>query len=173
MIPRERLRAIFKSLGAKDVATWTRAHADFPALQRWLFLTGLWRAVLPDDELWEPGDTDSPEDRILACGADPRDVNELVRQAQIDVLYEACQLMDDPSHGIEDLQDKIPENVEWRLCEYDGTTGAVGRPMQDLHASFHRFDPTGREGEPRPRPARKANARKKGTAAPRPKARSR
>jgi hypothetical protein len=107
--------------------------------------------VLDDGAEWKPGD--AATQRLLAKGADPRDLAAVIRQAQCDLLYEVCQLIDDPSHGVEDLQEKIPENVEWRLCEVDANERPTGRVVLDLHASLGKFDPTGRNGEPRTDPS--------------------
>jgi hypothetical protein len=140
MITTKRVKEILESFGEKEAATYAREHAKFPMLERWLFLTALWRMVR-QGEAWVKTAKDSAANRMLARGVDPSDISALVRETQIDLLYEVCQLMDDPSHGIEDLQATITENVEWRLCEFDGEKGTVGRPMNDLHASFHSFEP--------------------------------
>ncbi len=152
---RARALEVFRILGAKDPEVWADGEArdNRPYLVRYLFLTGLWRAVLDDDEEWDA--TDAATKRLLAQGADPRDLAAVVRQAQVDLLFEVCQLIDHPAHGIEDLQEKIPENVEWRLCEVDEHERPTGRVVLDLHASFGKFDPTGRNGEPRADPRAK------------------
>lgn len=54
--------------------------------------------------------------RMLAKGIDPDDLADVVRNAQVDVLFDVCCTLDNSAHGIEDLQEKIPENVEWRLA---------------------------------------------------------
>jgi len=152
---------LFRLLGAKDPEVWANGEArdNRPYLARYLFLTGLWRVVLGDDSEWSAGD--STTQRLLATGADPRDLATVIRQAQCDLLYEVCQLLDDPSHGIEDLQAKIPENVEWRLCEVDANERPTGRVLLDVHASFGKFDPTGRNGEPRSDPTAKRRPKAK------------
>jgi hypothetical protein len=151
-LDRARALELFRLLGAKDPEAWADGEArdDRPYLVRYLFLTGLWRAVLGDDAEWTA--SDPATQRLLAKGADPRDLAAVIRQAQCDILYEVCQLIDDPSHGIEDLQAVIPENVEWRLAEVDANERPTGRVVLDLHASLGKFDPTGRNGEPRADP---------------------
>src|SRR5579862_6170790 len=150
MVDAKRAAAILKQLKVRDAAARAKEHAKFPVLERYLLLTGIWRAVLPDDATWEAGDDAVGRSigAVLAAGVAPADLTRIVRQAQVDLLFEICQLLDRSDHGIEDLQGKIAENVEWRVCEYDGVNESVGRPMQDLHASVLQYDPTGREGEP-------------------------
>jgi hypothetical protein len=157
MLDAKRATAIFKKLGVAEASVLGKQHARFPMLQRHLLLTGMWRGVLADDAGWSTDGKDAigkAVAAVLAAGVDPADLTRIVRQAQIALLYEVCQLLDRSDHGIEDLQAQISENVEWRVCEYDGERETVGRPMQDLHASVMHYDPTGREGEPSPRKPR-------------------
>nr|HEX4312920.1 hypothetical protein [Kofleriaceae bacterium] len=162
MVDAKRAVEILKTLGMRDASTVGKQHARFPMVERHLLLTGLWRAVLADDATWSSKHSE-PVAKVLAAGVDPSDLTAIVRQAQVDLLFEVCQLLDRSDHGIEDLQSQIPENVEWRVCEYDGERETVGRPMQDLHASFFHYDPTGREGQPTPggKPAAKTTAKSK------------
>ncbi len=160
MLTPKRAIAILKAVGAKDPVGRGRAHAKYPTVQRHLLLTGMWRAVLPDDTRWTADGKDPVAQAVsaaLAAGVRQDDLTRIARQAQIDLLYEVCQLLDRSDHGIEDLQGKIEDNVEWRVCEYDGEREVVGRPMQDLHSDVMSYDPTGREGVP----AQRRRARKK------------
>jgi hypothetical protein len=162
MVDAKRAIAILKELGVPDAAMLGKQQGKFPIMERHLLLTAMWRAVLPDDATWSAAGEDAVGQSIaavLAAGVDPADLTRIVRQAQVDLLFEICQVLDRSDHGIEDLQGQISENVEWRVCEYDGERDTVGRPMQDLHASILRHDPTGREGEAKPR--RKARAKKR------------
>ncbi|HEY1546774.1 MAG TPA: hypothetical protein VGG28_03105 [Kofleriaceae bacterium] len=154
MIDAKRAAAILKRLGAANATVLGKAHAQYPMLHRYLLLTGLWRAVLPDDATWTSDGKDAVGQSVaavLAAGVDPADLTRIVRDAQVELLVQVCELLDRSDHGIEDLQEQIAENVEWRVCEYDGERAVVGRPMNDLHAGVLGYDPTGREGEPKPR----------------------
>ena len=145
-IPTRRAQEILKLLGVKDAASRGQSHQRFPAIHQHLLLTAFWRMVVDENERW----TKAPQPaikRLLAKGIDPVDLTDVVREMQIDLLYDVCQLLDHSGHGIEDLQAKIAENVEWRVCEYDGEREEVGRPMHGLHESFHSADPSGRDGE--------------------------
>jgi hypothetical protein len=152
-IPHKRQIEILRALGATDPAS---AAADGPhTLARWLFLTGLWRSVVDArsdgwQKRWVKGDPIGAAIARLAKGASAADVTLVVRQMQILALYNAVQLLDHPAHGIEDLQAKITENVEWRLASWDGEADALGSPLGELHGTFLGLDPEGRMGEPPP-----------------------
>ena len=166
-IPYERALAIFKQLGAKDPKAWAEEETveDHPVLVRFLFLKALWGNVVGDDDSWmhEWADPKHPIpaaiQRMLAKGIDPNDLTDVVREMQIDVLFNACVSLSDSAHGIEDLQNKIPETIDWCLAEHDVAKGKAMRiASDDLHSDFYDFDPTGRRGEPRKRRATKKTA---------------
>jgi hypothetical protein len=156
-IPHKRQIELLRTLGATDPAS---AAADGPhSLARWLFLTGLWRSVVNAgsdgwQKQWVKGDPLGAAIERLAQGASGADLTLVVRQMQILALYNAVQLLDHPAHGIEDLQAKITENVEWRLASWDGEVDALGAPLGELHGAFLALDPEGRMGEPPPAPKR-------------------
>jgi hypothetical protein len=155
---RARALELFRALGAKNAESLaTTETSGFPALARWLFLTGMWSMVVRDDTKWPGkwGDLNDPIPaairRMVDRGINPQDLTDVVRDAQIDALYNLAQLLEHCGHGIEEQQAKIAENVEWRLVEYDGDTGEMKRLIGGLHEDFFDMDPTGRGGEPRPR----------------------
>jgi hypothetical protein len=169
-IPRPRQIELLRALGATDPAS---VAADGPqSLARWLLLTGLWRSVVDarSDEWqkrWVKGDRTGAAIERLAKGASAADLTLVVRQMQILALYNAVQLLDHPAHGIEDLQAKITENVEWRLASWDGEADALGSPLGELHGTFLDLDPEGRMGEPPPAP-KPRSARAKSKTKPKP-----
>lgn len=175
-IPYERALAIFKQLGAKDPKACAEAESieDHPTLVRFLFLEALWGNVVGDDASWmdEWADRKHPIPaairRMLAKGIDPKDLTDVVRDMQIDVLFNACVSLGDSSHGIEDIQKKIPETIDWCLAEHDVANDKATRIVLDLHGDFYDFDPTGRRGEPR---KRRSAPKKKAKRATRRKAR--
>jgi hypothetical protein len=152
---RARALELFRALGARDPESLATAEASgSPALARWLFLAGMWSTVVQDDAKW-PGkwaDLSAPVPaairRMLDRGVDPQDLTDVVRDAQINALYNVAQLLEDCGHGLEEQQAKTAENVEWRLVEYDGDTGEMKRVIGGLHEDFHDTDPTGRGGAP-------------------------
>lgn len=161
----ERALEILQSIGAgKDAKSYAAAEARGPFVARYLLLRGLWECAIAEDDRWQKQwYRESPVakaiERLLSCGIDPADLTDVVRAMQVETLFNVCQLLDNPAHGIEALQEKITENIEWRVAEYDGERGQVGsRAILDIHESFHSMDPTGREGRPRDRSAKAAGA---------------
>lgn len=144
--------------GAGEKAeSWAKSEKRGPFVARYLFLKGLSGCTISENDRWQKqwARADDPVpaaiQRMLDKGIDPADLTDVVRAMQVETLFNVCQLLDSASHGLEDEQAQIPENVEWRLAEYDGEKEVLGREMPDLHESFHSMDPTGREGEPRDR----------------------
>ncbi len=156
-IPYKRALALFEQLGEKDAEDWATAESDEPSLARFLFLKALWSNVIDEDSSWMK-DWAFPKDpipsaiaRMLRKGIDPDDLTDVVRDMQVELLFNVCCALDSSGHGIEDIQEVIPENIEWRLAEWDGKKEVVKRPILDVHDSFYDFDPTGRAGAPRKR----------------------
>jgi hypothetical protein len=150
-ISRARQVAILSLLGEKNAKRWAE---DGPqSLRRWLLLTAFWRCVVTESDTWQRHwakghAVDSAITRILAKGVSAEDLTLVVRQMQIDALFNAVQVLDHPSHGIEDLQEKITGNVEWRVASFDGESESVGARLGELHGTFLNLDPEGRMGEP-------------------------
>ncbi|MFI5767787.1 hypothetical protein ACIA74_04430 [Streptomyces sp. NPDC051658] len=137
------------------------------------FLTTLWSMVVDEDNYadgypsWlEPGlrghqQGNGPADagasalqRVLACGVDPDDLTDLVREMQHEVLYNICQLIDDPGLlGIGlDHEGARPADFRWELVAVRDEEPAGRVPVHGLHSSLDELDPSGRHGEPRGRP---------------------
>jgi hypothetical protein len=162
-IPYKRALAIFKQLRAKNPTYWAGKESKDgkPFLARFLFLKAMWGCVIGDDKSWMQDWADSKHptpsaiQRMLVKGIDPDDLTDVVRDMQITTLFNVCCALDNSAHGIEDLQEKITENVEWRLAEYDGENEELGRPMLAIHDDLYEFDPTGRAGNPR-KPGRRS-----------------
>ncbi|WP_406097083.1 hypothetical protein [Kitasatospora purpeofusca] len=92
--------------------------------------------------------------RILACGVNPDDLTDVVREMQHNLLYGVCQLIDDPGLlGIGlDEEWSEPTDFRWELVAVR-TTGPAGRaPIHGLHSSLDDLDPSGRDGATRDRP---------------------
>lgn len=166
----KRALEILQSIGAGDRAkSYAESEKRGPFVARYLLLRGLWACAIEEDDRWQKQwYRESPVaksiERLLAKGIDPADLTDVVRAMQVETLFNVCQLLDNPGHGIEELQEKISENIEWRVAEYDGEKQKVGeRAILDIHESFHSMDPTGREGQPRDRfPKTKPAAKKPG-----------
>ncbi len=86
-------------------------------------------------------------ERLLTAGADPRDLTDLVRSAQMLTAYNIANLIDDPSLAVQPDLD-LPEGVvDWTLMYRDasGELAEVGA----LHEEIMSWDRSGRGGAPR------------------------
>lgn len=159
--PLAKLTSLFRKLGARDPESWARSELDegIPQLARFLFLRQAWRKVISEDDgVWISNEitrakkrSDGPGagaglalQRLLAAGANPQDLTELVRVMQWQMLSRLCYLLEDPG-------DVEPEaaRVAWALFEVDAD-GNPGRPIDGLHESVLETDPNGREMRPAP-----------------------
>jgi hypothetical protein len=86
-------------------------------------------------------------ERLLAAGADPGDLTDLVRSAQLLTAYNIANVIDDPTIAIRGDLD-IPEDVvDWTLMRRDATGALV--EVGPLHEEIMSWDRSGREGAPR------------------------
>ncbi len=157
-------------------------HEGWPARAHEAFVDALW-SLLVDEDGYTAGQPSwiesrfrgvppgaAPTDptaaalrRILDRGADPDDLTDLVRAMQHEVLYNVCQLIDDPGLlGLdpEDGDSSADGSADgpgapepgWELLAVR-TAGPAGRAsIGELHSSLDSRDPSGRGGEPRGRP---------------------
>jgi hypothetical protein len=154
--------------GARDAESWARSEVDkgIPQLLRLLVLRGMWKGVICEDETnWIEAyvasakrDPNAPLSgvggalqRLLASGADPVDLTELVRGMQYVTLFHIAYLLDDPVPAFDDVRRDVSEleNLAWGLWR----EGDEERPIQrigGLHESALEMDPTGREMRPAP-----------------------
>jgi hypothetical protein len=157
----DQLTALFRRLGAGEPEAWARSQVaeGIPQLARFLFLRQAWRTLArEDDTSWideritrakqhpdEPfAGTGHALARLRARGAADEDLVDLVRGMQTAMLFDLCQLLDDPG----DLEEDVA--VRWALVQID-EDGTVGERLQGLHESVLETDPTGREMRPRAR----------------------
>jgi hypothetical protein len=159
--PLAKLTAVFRTLGAPNPESWARSEITegIPQLARFLFLRQAWRNVISDDgDQWISNEieyaTKRPAEpgagaglalkRLLAAGASPKDLTELVRVMQWQLLFNLCYQLEDPG----DVEPEV-SHMAWALFEVD----ADGNPIQQiggLHESVLETDPTGREMRPKP-----------------------
>jgi hypothetical protein len=134
-------------------------QGDGRALLHELLLRGLWSDVVDEGQphpKWiadwlQLGASGFPIinaqalERLLQAGADPHDLTDVVRSAQVLTLYNIGQLLDHPTRELGyDISDKALVRLG---CIGDDTTRHL--PLRDLHSSLLERDPSGRHGEPR------------------------
>jgi hypothetical protein len=85
-------------------------------------------------------------ERLKGAGASDRDLTDLVRGKQAELLFSLCYLLEDP--GIDEPEG---QDVLWSLLQITEEGEIVG-PMSGLHESVLETGPTGREMPPRSDP---------------------
>ncbi|NHZ78058.1 hypothetical protein F2P44_01930 [Massilia sp. CCM 8695] len=124
---------------ARDVA-----RGDARSLLHELLLRGLWSSVADEaapEALLRHG---GAAGRLLAAGVDLHDLLDVVREAQVDTIYNVAQLIDWPAEGL-----ALDDAFEARLLAGLAQGGATPQPLPELHACLMERDPTGRAGAPR------------------------
>jgi hypothetical protein len=139
-------------------------QGDGRALLHEVLLRGLWDNVVDESwpqpqwlEQWRTlGSNGFPIinadalNRLLQAGADPHDLTDVVRSAQILTIYNIAQLLDYPTQA---LGCEIPESASVQLGCALGENGSGGPGPQHslcaLHPELLARDPSGRQGEPR------------------------
>ena len=162
----DELTDIFTRLGADDPDIWAKSQHEegINQLHRFLFLRQAWKCVSGErNDSWidrqiahfrkrpdEPyAGVGRALERLLALGADRRDLVDLVRGTQAETLFNFSYLLSDPDL----LNDEVEEVREmgWTLVEADPEGNPTGRGIGFLHESVLEMDPTHREMRPRQR----------------------
>lgn len=161
----EELTTLFRKLGAPDPEGWASSQHDegIDQLSRFVFLREAWkRVVAHDDVSWIDRAIKEPEvdrndpcaglgpalERLLDAGADRKDIREVVRVMQYELLFSLCYLLEDPGQ----LEPEISE-LSWGLMKTNEDGEAIGG-IGSLHESVLELDPSGREMRPEgPEPA--------------------
>ena len=176
------LERAFIALGenTQDARAMVRGELErnSPQLARVAFLKLAWQLIIDEDarrgdelawiESWLrwPRTQGKPAtgvggaiERVLARGADPDDLTDIVRAMQFDLLFNLCETLDE--QGLAELRASVPGDVHigWRLYEVNAS-GAPTRAIESLHESVGAYDPSGREGDPREGEAKKVAAKK-------------
>jgi len=148
----------------KLAATMSKAEAKrgTPYLARDVFLREMWGTVISAEdesdglptwiEEWlrpfrqrkaKPKGLAAALDRALSSGVSPQDLTAIVREMQADALYNLCFALDGDKSTSEGIVDHDID-VDWGLYTRD-EAGAPQRRLQDLHESFHSYDPEGKD----------------------------
>lgn len=156
----ETLSALFRKLGAPNPEEWARSQIDegVDQLARYVFLREAWRGVVPsEDASWIDAHIASAKarptdphagvgpalERLLATGADRKDIHEIVRVMQSELLVSLCYLLEDPGQ----LEPEIAD-TSWRLMRTN-KDGDCLAPIGGLHESVLKTEPAGREMRPK------------------------
>ena len=135
------------------------ADSDARALLHELLLRGLWSEVIDENvapgpawiedrrRLADPAFPTAALERLLAAGADPHDLTDVVRSVQVRMISNIATLLDDPSLEIGDPE--APGDVDALLELHCAGPGGRPVPIHGLYPSLMQRDPSGRHGEPR------------------------
>jgi len=159
----QQLSKHFRELGAPHPESWARSQIEegIPQYARFVFLRQMWQNVIADgDTSWieqeirmaerkpcDPGAGIGPAlKRMLAAGADRKDIAEVVRVMQWQTLAQIAYQLDDP--GIVQYPSKATPRVNWTLLEFDDNGNPL-HPIYALHESVLDTDPSDREMRPK------------------------
>lgn len=143
----ESLTKLFAALGCPDPEGWASSQVDegINQLGRFLFIRQAWAEAVPFDSTdWIdnilkncPASTPSGAAwrRLLNSGADRGDLARIVRDAQGEVIFGICRLLDGPDQPVPGLPD-----FSWGLFEIDGS-GQCASPIAFVHESLFELDP--------------------------------
>ena len=153
-----RLVEVLRELGAPEPEGWAASEfaEGIPQTARFLFLRQAWRCVVADGSSWIETTiahaTRKPDDpyagaghalaRLRARGATDRELTELVRAMQAELLFSFCYLLEDPG----EVEPAVAD-LSWGLF----LTDEEGNPLEHLgglHESVLETDPAGREVRP-------------------------
>lgn len=163
----DKLRAL--GVPEHDIEPACEAHADGDpsALLRALLLHVMWREVAPEgeDESGRPrwvtdwlrlGDNgfpfiDAPAlARLADSGADLVAVRDVVRSAQVLMLYNLANILGDGWRFIESLIGReLAQGLHWEVAAANVRDGTRGPVISGLHECLGDLDPAGRGGDPR------------------------
>ncbi|AVR97858.1 hypothetical protein [Pseudoduganella armeniaca] len=120
-------------------------RGDARSLFAELLLRGLWANVIDETQPLDPKRSGGPAlQRLLDSGADPADLVDLIRETQVDLIYNVAQLIDDPAEAL-GFEAPLELELSVRLAGTDGQSA----PLYPLHSGLMELDPSGRHGEPR------------------------
>ena len=158
------LEDIFRRLGADDPQGWARSQHEegINQLHRFVFLRQAWKGVCSENDdswidrqiaafhRWPDGafaGAGRALERLLALGADRRDLVDLVRGTQAEALAGFSYLLSDPDLSHDEVEEV--REMGWALVETDEAWNPTDRRIGGLHESVVSMDPTRHEMRPR------------------------
>ena len=160
----EELTELFRRLGADSPEAWASSQIEegIEQLHRFLFLRQAWKQVISEaDSDWykreQANSQKSPDgpyagigqavNRCLGKGVDPKDLTDIVRGMQAQLLFNLCYLLEDPM-----LEEDELEGVGWCLVKSNHECEPTQTRIPGLHESVLEMEPMGREMRPRTTP---------------------
>lgn len=139
-----------------------REAGDVAALLRLVLLRALWREVVDEThdadgapvwvEQWlQLEETGFPFINVQAlrrlrdAGANLDDVTDVVRSAQVALIYNVACMLDDGESSAKDILGERTPDAAWQLVAGTDPKNVI----RGLHDSLEELDPMGRHGEPR------------------------
>jgi hypothetical protein len=148
------LTKLFAKLGAPEPEGWASSQIDegFPQLARFLFLRQAWRYVVSEaNDSWIRGYIEKSESdpepfagvgralrSLQSKGATAKELTDLVRGMQAELLFNFCYLLEDPG----ELEEEV-SGLAWGLFILDENDEPV-EPLGMLHESVLETDPEAR-----------------------------
>ncbi|WP_144290287.1 hypothetical protein [Chitinilyticum litopenaei] len=120
-------------------------NKDARSLLHEMLISGLWKLVIDETKpelLAKIGG--ATVRRLLDSGHDVEDLVDVVRETQVDMLYNMAQLIDWPTEHV-----SISEQLETEINVRFTKMGGASLPIYGLHGDVMTRDPSGRSGEPR------------------------
>jgi hypothetical protein len=159
---KDKLIALFKSLGAHAPEEWIQYLPEDPSTQlaRYMFLNQAWGGVAREgDTRWmddaiarSAKHPDEPYaelgivlQKLIAAGISREDITELARCLQAGMLFHVAYLLDGRAYQVKSL-----EHIDWVLVRTDEEGNPTAEQIGGLHESVLETDPTRREMRPRP-----------------------
>lgn len=161
----EEMTEKFRLLGVERPERWARTQVveGIPLLTAMLFLKLMWRTIVKEgDAQWIDRDIAYAETHpdepfiggalalktLRAKGATDEELIDLVRNYQMEYLWDIVMLLDFPDGHVEDYEPSFKEENKWAVVEKDDDEN-VTWVMGSLHELVMALDPTGRSGRMR------------------------
>ena len=121
------------------------AGSDARSLLSEFLVRGLWSLVIDETNLSQlPVIGSDAVQRLLNKGVDPDDLIDVIREVQVDTIYNVAQLIDWPTS-----ETQLEEVPKLTISVSVQEPNARALPIYELHSCLLERDPSGRHGEPR------------------------
>ncbi|MBK9262632.1 MAG: hypothetical protein IPM54_22860 [Polyangiaceae bacterium] len=152
----------FRQLGVEHPEGWARTQVieGIPNLSKFIFLKLLWRTIVKEgDSEWIDREIalaeKNPSDPFIggglalkslrAKGATDEELIDVVRNFQMEYLWDIVMLLDFGANNVEDYAPAFAKGTDWVLAQID-EEGNIIDTLTELHELALVLDPTGRSG---------------------------